>query len=287
MRQQRPAPARGWGAGSAVVKRTCRLHAQEVVVDISKKMLFGRFRPRTILIDMLQLTELAEKGFLVVPHVFGVQELEYLKAQLSSVARAEGVRRRGERYAIRNLLEVCPAVRNLAESSQMRSLVNPVLGNDAFPVRSLLFDKTAEANWLVPWHQDMTICVAEKREVPGYGPWSIKAGQWHVQPPMTVLDGMLSVRVHLDHCDESNGALRVIPGTHTRGRLNPHAIRCAEEMSEISICSVESGGVLLLKPLLVHASSAARNAVHRRVVHIDFANRQLHGGLRWQTRKSG
>jgi len=236
---------------------------------------------------MQQLSELRERGFLIVPRVFGVQDIENWKAELSLVAGSEGVRRRRETYAIRNLLEACPAVRELAESSQIRSLVDPVLGRDAFPVRSLLFDKTAEANWLVPWHQDMTICVAEKREVPGYGPWSIKAGQWHVQPPMRVLGGMLSVRIHLDNCDESNGALRVIPGTHNQGRLNSNGIRCAEEGSEISVCSVESGGVLLIKPLLVHASSAARNPVHRRVVHIDFANCELHGGISWQTSNNG
>jgi ectoine hydroxylase-related dioxygenase (phytanoyl-CoA dioxygenase family) len=242
---------------------------------------------QTIVLNVQHLSALREKGFLIFLRVFDVEELEYLKAELSLVAGGAGVRRRGETYAIRNLLEACEAVRNLAESSQVRSLVDPILGKDAFPVRSLLFDKTADANWLVPWHQDMTISVAEKREVSGYGPWSTKAGQWHVQPPIAVLERMLSVRIHLDPCDESNGALRVIPGTHNQGRLNPNAIRRAEDASGISICSVESGGVLLMKPLLVHASSAARNPAHRRVVHIDFANCELHGGISWQTRNNG
>jgi ectoine hydroxylase-related dioxygenase (phytanoyl-CoA dioxygenase family) len=230
--------------------------------------------------------ELREKGFAIVPRVFDSHELEHLKGELSLIARSDAVRRRGETYAIRNLLEICPAVQNLAESSRIRSLVRSILGDDTFPVRSLLFDKTAEANWLVPWHQDMTICVAEKRETPGYGPWSIKAGRWHVQPPTAVLAKMLSVRVHLDNCDESNGALRVIPSTHNHGRMSPNDIRCAEATNGISICSVESGGLLLLKPLLVHASSPARNPAHRRVIHIDFANSELHGGLSWRSRKS-
>ena len=246
--------------------------------------LFGRSYLRRIGMNSQQLNELSEKGFSIVPGVFGVQHIECLKDELSSIAEAEGVRRRGEIYAIRNLLEACAAVRNLATSPQIRTLVDPVLGKGSFPVRSLLFDKTAQANWLVPWRQDMTICVAEKREVPGYGPWSIKAGQWHVQPPMTVLERMLSVRIHLDHCDESNGALRVIPGTHCRGRLSPDAIRCAERANGISVCSIKGGGVLLMKPLLVHASSAAKDAAHRRVVHIDFANCELSGGITWQAR---
>ena len=235
-----------------------------------------------------QHTELREKGFLVVPCVFGLEKVEHLKTEISRVTHGNGngVRRRGETYAIRNLLEACPAVRRLADSSRIRSLVCSVLGAGAFPVRSLLFDKTADANWLVPWHQDLTICVSEKREVPGYGPWSIKADQLHVQPPLAVLDRMLSVRIHLDPCGESNGPLRVIPGTHNQGRLNPAAIRRAENASGCSICSVESGGILLMRPLLVHASSAAEKPAHRRVIHIDFANGDLHGGLVWQTRQN-
>jgi ectoine hydroxylase-related dioxygenase (phytanoyl-CoA dioxygenase family) len=228
--------------------------------------------------------ELAENGFSVVHSVFGFQEIEDLQVALVSVARTNGMRRRGETYAVRDLFEACPAVRSLAESPQIRLHVCTILGSDAFPVRALLFDKTADANWLVPWHQDMTICVAEKHEVPGYGPWSIKAGRSHVQPPMAVLDRMLSVHVHLDHCDESNGALRVIPGTHKLGRMSADAIHYAGETSTISVCRAERGDVLLLKPLLVHASSAARNATHRRVIHLDFANCGLDGPLRWQTR---
>jgi hypothetical protein len=85
---------------------------------------------------------------------------------------------------------------------------------DAFAVPATLFDKTADANWLVPWHQDLTICVKKKVDVPGYGPWTIKAGVPHVQPPVAILDRRLAVRIHLDNCSERNGALRVLPGTH-------------------------------------------------------------------------
>ena len=230
--------------------------------------------------------ELHEKGFLVVPQVFGVGELGDLEVELSQVVHIDSVRRRGQIYAIRNLMEACPAVGKLAESLKIRSLVNPVLGGGAFPVRSLLFDKTAGANWLVPWHQDMTICVAEKREVPGYGPWSIKTNQWHVQPPTAVLDRMISVRVHLDRCSVLNGPLRVIPKTHCQGRLGPEAIRAAQKANGVTICSVDAGGIVLMRPLLVHASSAVTHPRHRRVVHIDFANCDLDGGLAWQTRRN-
>src|SRR5258708_10336185 len=68
----------------------------------------------------------------------------------------------------------------------IRSLVEPVLGQNAFAVRGLFFDKTQEANWKVPWHQDLTIVVKERLEVQGFGPWSIKEGVPHVQPPVAL-----------------------------------------------------------------------------------------------------
>jgi hypothetical protein len=141
---------------------------------------------------MNRLLQLEEKGFSVVADVFSRREMDNLTAELSGIIETEGVRRRGEIYAIRNLLEACPAVKVLAESAKVSRLVSAILGDNAFPVRGLLFDKIVGANWLLPWHQDMTICVAERHDVPGYGPWSIKAGEWHVHPPTTVLERMLS-----------------------------------------------------------------------------------------------
>src|SRR5262245_7189469 len=86
--------------------------------------------------------------------------------------------------------------------------VEPILGPGAFVVRGLFFDKTPRANWKVSWHQDLTIAVRVRIEAPGFGPWSLKAGVVHVQPPAEILERMATVRLHLDDCSESNGPLR-------------------------------------------------------------------------------
>src|SRR6185369_3454382 len=106
----------------------------------------------------------------------------------------------GSRYAIRRLCKIVPEAAELAKSLAIRSLVEPVVGARASVVRSLLFDKTADANWKVPWHQDLTITVKERKDVPGFGPCSIKAGVLHVQPPVRVLEKVLTLRLHLDDC---------------------------------------------------------------------------------------
>jgi ectoine hydroxylase-related dioxygenase (phytanoyl-CoA dioxygenase family) len=209
----------------------------------------------------------------------------FLIEAIATLDGEAGVRSRGGVYAVRNLLELSAAVAQLAESAAVRRIVEESLGKDAFAVRGILFDKTAGANWLVPWHQDLTIAVAAQVDVPGNRPWSKRAAVWHVQPPVAVLEEMLSVRIHLDGCDESNGALRVLPGTHRLGRLTSAQI--ADQVACVTpvACAASPGDVLLMRPLLLHASSAVTQVLHRRVIHLDFAFRALDGGLEWFTQK--
>jgi ectoine hydroxylase-related dioxygenase (phytanoyl-CoA dioxygenase family) len=162
-----------------------------------------------------------------------------------------------------------------------RELVEPILGSEFFPVRGILFDKIPDANWKVPWHQDVTIAVQDKVETEGFGPWSVKADVLHVQPPASILECMLSVRLHLDDCGEENGALRVISGSHNRGRIPEDKIQSIRGTSQNVVCNVKTGGALLMRPLLLHASSPSRIPAHRRVVHIDFAAVSLPSGMRW------
>lgn len=156
-----------------------------------------------------------------------------------------------------------PIIRELASSRRLLSIASEHLGKDAFPVQGTLFDKTSAANWLVPWHQGLTICVESREETPGYGPWSLKAGVHHVQPPAAILESMLSIRIHLDDCPESNGALRVLPGTHLDARLNDAQIEQRQKAIVPVTGSVNAGNVLLIRPLLLHVSSSATSALHR------------------------
>lgn len=172
-------------------------------------------------------------------------------------------------------------MRDLAGSSPIRMAVKEILGTGARVVRGILFDKTEEANWKVPWHQDVTIAVNQKVDAAGYGPWSVKAGVLHVQPPASVLERMVSVRLHLDDCPEENGALRVIPGSHTSGKLDERLIQDITTRSVAVVCAMQRGGVLMMRPLLLHASSASSLPGHRRVLHFDYAASELPAGMDW------
>ena len=218
-------------------------------------------------------------GFAIVEGVLSHATVDHLLTSLERIGDTGSVRKRGGMFAIRNLLDV-PEVRELANSETVRVLVEPVLGDRLFPVRGILFDKIPDANWKVPWHQDVTIAVQERVEAEGFGPWSMKADVLHVQPPAEVLEHMVSVRLHLDNCGEENGALRVIAGSHLHGRIPEQEIQAMRETSEV-VCAVGVGGALLMHPLLLHASSPSRVPGHRRVVHLDYASVPLPNGMRW------
>ena len=181
----------------------------------------------------------------------------------------------------RGLLTV-PAVAALARSEPLLDLVRPHVVREPFPVRAIYFDKSPEANWLVPWHQDLTLALRSRVEVSGFGPWSVKDGIPHVQPPVELLEQMLTVRLHLDDADETNGALRVLPGTHRLGRLSPTQIQAQRARQADVICTVVPGDALLMRPLLLHASGRSTSARHRRVLHIEYAAFTLPPELRWQ-----
>lgn len=183
----------------------------------------------------------------------------------------------------RRIIALSPSLVHFLNAPIIRELVEPVLGSSFFVVRALIFDKSPQANWLVPWHQDVTIAVQHRKAVPGFGPWSEKAGIPHVQPPVSILERMLTVRIHLDNCGAENGPLRVLPGSHRSGRLSSEQIQRWLETAEAVSCCLPEGGVLLMRPLLLHASSMAHVPNRRRVLHLEFAADPLPSGLLWHS----
>ena len=219
---------------------------------------------------------LAEHGYAVVEPLLAAEEVEALRAALGEIPQDE---RRG---GLRDALARVPAVRRCACDPRIVGLAEAVLGAGARPVKGIVFDKTPAANWKVPWHQDLTICVRRRIDVEGFGPWSMKEGMLHVQPPAEILERILALRIHLDDAGPDNGALRVLPGTHRAGRLADAEIeRLRGEVPEV-VCGVRAGGVMLMRPLLLHASSPCHRPAHRRVLHIEYSASLLPGGLIWR-----
>jgi lipoate-protein ligase A len=215
-------------------------------------------------------------GYSIHPQVVPALMLDALRAEAARLAAIEP----GAAHGIRDLLRKSPLVRSASRAPWLRAL----LPRDVVCVRGILFDKTPETNWLVPWHQDLTLCVRERHETPGYGPWSVKHDVPHVQAPVGLLSRMMTLRLHLDDATLANGALRVLPGSHAYGLLDAEALTAWREREPEAVCEAAAGDVLAMCPLLLHASSKAecKAGGHRRVVHLEFAPSDgLAEGLAW------
>ncbi len=190
------------------------------------------------------------------------------------------------RPGVRRVIERAPAIIEMLRRSQVLSTVERAVGPGARVVRSILFDKTPERNWLVPWHQDPVIAVTARLDVPGFGPWSVKDGVPHCQPPVHVLESVAILRLHLDASPPESGPLRVLSGTSALGVLEQASIdRCVNECvneRRVVECTTDAGGAVLMRPLTVHSSARAQaGAGRRRVLHLEFSTQTLPGGLEW------
>jgi ectoine hydroxylase-related dioxygenase (phytanoyl-CoA dioxygenase family) len=231
--------------------------------------------------QVCQKEEFDSRGFLLREALLSSAECDALSVELMDLLAEQQKLVSKIRAGLRNVLRLRPAVASMARSPKLLDFVGELTGRDAFPVRAVLFDKTAEANWSAAWHQDMAIAVAERIDTPGFGPWSVKDGIVHVQPPCEILASMVAVRIHLDDCHADNGALRVVPGSHLHGELITEAINRWTESHEPVTCELLKGGVLAMRPLLLHASTRAVSPTHRRVLHIEYATGGLPNGLKW------
>lgn len=163
----------------------------------------------------------------------------------------------------------------------LMTLAMQLLGPAARAVRAILFDKTEEANWSVAWHQDRKIAVRERREIAGFGPWSVKDGVQHVEPPFEIMRDMITMRAHLDECGKGSAPLVIALGSHLLGRLPATGIADVVSPLPVAHCLADTGDVWVYATPIVHASERTRSAARRRVLQVDICARELPEGLAW------
>src|SRR5262249_3234944 len=193
---------------------------------------------------------------------------------LNELARRHDGMSAGSRFAHDETLS-----RILAPNGTMDRIAKSRLGDDAQPVRAILFDKQPGANWALGWHQDRTIALRRRMEVPGFGPWSRKSGIDHAEPPFAYIERMITLRAHLDVCGSDNAPLMIIPGSHQLGRIPVHQIEDAVSQHEAVACLADVGDIWVYATAILHASNAADSPTHRRVLHVDYSNDRLPHGL--------
>ena len=206
-----------------------------------------------------------DSGYGIAPACLSSHECDEITAILSdgTVSRS----RAGARHLMAN-----PTVSKLANDDRLTELAGEWLGRGAIPFRATLFEKSAGTNWLIPWHQDTALPLAEKFNLSGRGPWSEKAGAVYAHAPAWALSRVVALRVHLDASTADNGPLRVVPGSHLAGVLSDGQVMEFVSNNECVECCVPQGGVIVMRPLIIHSSSKVRSTKSRRVLHIEYAD---------------
>lgn len=227
---------------------------------------------------------IAHNGFTIIEDIYTGAEVNAVINAIESADRSGPLfRKTDDVFAIRQFLKAVPDVAPLLLNDRLKSVISNIFGGGYFVVKSIYFDKPGSSNWFVAWHQDLTISVDSKIDVAGYGPWTVKQSQFAVQQPIDILQDNFTIRIHLDDTDEENGALKVLPGSQLKEIYRPENIDWQQE-TEVS-CSVPIGGIMIMRPLLMHASNRTTNNKKRRVVHIEFSRAELAEGIDWAEKR--
>ncbi|MFL9833886.1 phytanoyl-CoA dioxygenase family protein [Chryseobacterium terrae] len=224
-----------------------------------------------------------ENGFTIINNIFSEEEIERITDVIQNIDTSKETFRKSEDlFAIRQFLKEIPDVKDLIFTNNLKQIIKEIFGENYFVVKSIYFDKPEKSNWYVAYHQDLTISVDKKVELENFGPWTTKQNQFAVQPPLEILENIFTIRIHLDDTDENNGALKVVPKSHSKGIYRPETIDW--NLEKENICNVEKGGVMIMKPLLLHGSNRTINGKKRRVIHIEFSDKQLPEVINWSER---
>lgn len=210
-----------------------------------------------------------DNGFSIHHDVFTSHECEELIEVLSRLPQRG---RAGARHLMAN-----PFVASIASDTRLVNFAQRKLGARAVPFRVTLFEKTGYANWLVVWHQDTALPLTRQNNSSDWGPWSSKDGVTYAHAPAWALSRVVALRVHLDTSAKENGPLRVIPGSHAQGVLTDDEVFAMARKQEPVECLVPKGGVLVMRPLLIHSSSKSQGDAPRRILHIEYADSLVAG----------
>lgn len=225
-------------------------------------------------------TEIESLGFTIVENVFSNTEIETIVHIINEASSNKPTfRKTTDLFAIRQLFKEIPEAIPSVFIQPLKDQIEQLFGQGFFIVKSIYFDKPAGSNWFVSYHQDLTISVTKKWVIEGFGPWTVKQHQYGVQPPLEVLENNFTIRLHLDDTDENNGALKVIPGSHLKGIYRPETIDWSTEKEVV--CRAAKGSVMIMRPLLLHASNRTTNSKQRRVIHIECSRFCLPEPLEW------
>jgi hypothetical protein len=232
---------------------------------------------------MKYISEVNSEGFTIINNVYSESEIEKLilliENETEKKADIDTFRKSQDLFAIRQFHKEVPQSLSFIFNQNLKNIIESIFGAGYFITKSIYFDKPEKSNWFVAYHQDLTISVNKKLQIENFENWTTKQNQFAVQPPKEILQNNFTIRIHIDKTTKDNGALKVINNSHSKGVLRIENLEFENEKE--TICEVEKGGIMIMKPLLFHASNKTTNNKRRRVIHIEFSKEELPAGLEW------
>ena len=222
--------------------------------------------------------ELEEKGFLTLPNVYSIQEIQsILNCMKEQEFKMAPSIKKSSLILYKSFFKKNLEVKKLVMNSNLQSIVHQLFGDDYLVVNSMYFDKPGRSAWGVAYHQDRQIIVKEKKDVEGFNEWFNEFDLLTVRATNEILQHIFTIRIHIDETNKENGSLQVIESSHKHGIFDPSLIDKSKEVN----CDVSVGGVMIMSPLVMHQSLSSSSDTKRRVIHFDITNVSLPGGLQW------
>jgi ectoine hydroxylase-related dioxygenase (phytanoyl-CoA dioxygenase family) len=232
---------------------------------------------------MKNIAEINSKGFTIINDIYSENEIgkliSLIENSTENKTKNSTFRKSQNLFAIRQFHKEIPETLPYIFNENLKSIVESNFGKGYFITKSIYFDKPEKSNWFVAYHQDLTISVNKKIETANFENWTVKQNQFAVQPPKEILEDNFTIRIHLDKTTKDNGAVKVINNSHSKGILRIENMDFEKEKE--TMCEVEKGGIMIMKPLLFHASNKTTNNERRRVIHIELSKQQLPEDLEW------
>lgn len=232
---------------------------------------------------MKNIAEINSKGFTIINDIYSENEIgkliSLIENSTENKTKNATFRKSQDLFAIRQFHKEIPETLPYIFNDNLKGIVESHFGKGYFITKSIYFDKPEKSNWFVAYHQDLTISVNKKTETANFENWTVKQNQFAVQPPKEILEDNFTIRIHLDKTTKDNGALKVINNSHSKGILRIENMDFEKEKE--TMCEVEKGGIMIMKPLLFHASNKTTNNERRRVIHIELSKQKLPEDLEW------
>lgn len=186
---------------------------------------------------------LEHKGFSILKYIYTKREIRNIKRELHRHFKETNKHITDIKDLFKDIPSIKPLLFNQNLSKILKSICETPLLSEA-----TYTERPNNSKEYLSWHQDFDFGKKENGNKQ---------------------KSSFLVFIYLDDVDHKNGALGVVPGSHNK-ILSDAEIETIANNSIPYVCETPSGGLLLMKPLLLHAWQEPTSQMKRGVIKLGF-----------------